>query len=171
MTANIVLTGIMGCGKSTVGKLLSKQLKNYIFVDTDDVIVDLEGMTIPEIFSKKSEQYFRNLEEGVIEELSQEENLIIALGGGVFESEKNRNNLLESGDVIYLKTDIDTIYERIKSDKNRPLLNCENPKEKLKTLMDSREQNYLKADYIIETDNKTPEDIVGEIIDILELQE
>ena len=93
MSANIVLTGIMGCGKSTVGKLLSKQLKNYIFVDTDDVIVDLEGMTIPEIFSKKSEQYFRNLEEGVIEELSQEENLIIALGGGVFESEKNRNNL------------------------------------------------------------------------------
>ena len=171
MTANIVLTGIMGCGKSTVGKLLSKQLKNYIFVDTDDVIVDLEGMTIPEIFSKKSEQYFRNLEEGVIEELSQEENLIIALGGGVFESEKNRNNLLESGDVIYLKTDLDTIYERIKSDKNRPLLNCENPKEKLKTLMDNREQNYLKADYIIETDNKTPEDIVGEIIDILELQE
>lgn len=171
MTANIVLTGIMGCGKSTVGKLLSKQLMNYIFVDTDDVIVDLEGMTIPEIFSEKSEQYFRNLEEGVIEELSQEENLIIALGGGVFESEKNRNNLLESGDVIYLKTDIDTIYERIKSDKNRPLLNCENPKEKLKTLMDNREQNYLKADYIIETDNKTPEDIVGEIIDILELQE
>ena len=169
MSANIVLTGLMGCGKSTVGKLLSKKMSGYIFVDLDEVIVDLENMTIPEIFDKKGEAYFRELESQLIEEFSEEEGIILALGGGAFESEQNRDNLLETGCVIYLKASPETLYERVKSDKNRPLLFCDNPKEKLKELLKIREPNYLKANYIIETDNKNPDEIVDEILNLPDL--
>ena len=164
MGVNIVLTGLMGCGKTTVGKALSKELKGYIFIDLDEVIVDLEGMSIPDIFAKKSENYFRELEERLIEEFSQEENLIIALGGGAFESEANRDNLSETGKVFYLKAGIDTLYERVKNDTNRPLLNCENPKDKLKELLKKRESNYLKAEYTVDITGKKISDIVSEIV-------
>lgn len=164
MSANIVLTGLMGGGKSTVGKLLAKELAGYIFVDTDDVIVDLEGMTIPEIFEKKGEAYFREVEKNIIAEFSQEENLVIALGGGAFENEENRENLLNSGVVFYLKAGVDTLYERIKGDTNRPLLQCDNPRGKLEELLKKREPNYLKAHHIIDTDKMSPDNIIETII-------
>ena len=163
MSANIILTGLMGSGKTSVGKTLSKILKNYIFVDTDDVIVELEEMPVSDIFEKKSESYFRELEQKIIEEFSQEENLIISLGGGAFENETNRENLLASGKVFYLRASVDTLYERIKDDKTRPLLYCENPRGKLEELLKKREPNYLKANYVIDTDNKTINDLVNEI--------
>lgn len=169
MAANIVLTGLMGCGKTTVGKLISKKLKDYTFIDIDEVIVDIEGMSIPEIFEKKSEKYFRELEEKIIEELSLEENLIIATGGGAFESEKNRTNLVENGITFYLKTSVDLLYERVQFDNNRPLLFCDNPKQKLEQLLDKREPNYLKSDFVIITDNLDIADIVDDIIQKAEL--
>ena len=171
MSANIILTGIMGCGKTSVGKAISKVLKDYTFVDVDDVIVDIEGMSITEIFEKKSEKYFRELEEKIIEELSEEEDLIISLGGGAFESEVNRKNLSENGTVFYLKASIDTLFERIKDDTSRPLLKCDNPRGKLKELLEKRESNYLKADYIIETDGLKVADIIEKIINIIETSE
>ena len=164
MSVNIVLTGLMGGGKSTVGKLLAKKLKGYIFVDIDDAIVDLEGMTIPEIFEKKGEAYFRTVEKNIIEEFSQEEGLILALGGGAFENEETRENLSENGLSFYLRASVDTLYERIKGDTNRPLLQCENPSERLKELLETREPNYLKSDYVIETDGLDPDDIAEKII-------
>ena len=148
MSPNIVLTGLMGAGKSTVGKALAKVLKDYTFIDSDDVIVDIEGMTIPEIFEKKGEPYFREVEKSIISELSEEEDLIIALGGGAFESEETRKNLENNCITIYLKSSVDRLLNRIKDDKNRPLLQCENPKGKLEELLEKREPNYLKADYI-----------------------
>lgn len=168
MSANIVLTGLMGAGKSTVGKLLSKQLKNYTFVDVDEVIVDLEGMSIPEIFAQKGEPYFRELEKKVISELSEEENLIIALGGGAFEDETNRENLMENGVVFYLKSSVERLLSRIKDDNSRPLLQCDNPGGKLKELLAQREPNYLKADYVIETDSLNISEIAEKIISIAE---
>lgn len=165
MSANIVLTGLMGSGKTTVGKILSKQLKDYTLIDIDDVISDIEGMSIPEIFEKKSETYFREQEQKIIEELSEEEDLIISLGGGAFESEINRVNLSKNGLTFYLKAEVNTLYERIKGDVNRPLLQCDNPKGKLETLLAKRESNYLKADYIIETDNKNLDLIIDEILE------
>ncbi|MBO6273808.1 shikimate kinase [bacterium] len=167
MNTNIILTGLMGCGKSSVGKLLAKQLSGYIFIDIDDVIVDLEGMSIPDIFAKKSENYFREQEKELIKQFSEEEGLVIALGGGSFENEESRNILLETGKVIYLKANADTLYERIKGDKNRPLLQCENPKNKLEELLEKREKNYNKANFIIETDNKNFDTIIEEIIENL----
>lgn len=168
MSPNIVLTGLMGAGKSTVGKALAKVLKDYTFIDSDDVIVDIEGMTIPEIFEKKGEPYFREVEKSIISELSEEEDLIIALGGGAFESEETRKNLENNCITIYLKSSVDRLLKRIKDDKNRPLLQCENPKGKLEELLKKREPNYLKADYIIETGNKNIDEIVEEILEITE---
>lgn len=168
MSPNIVLTGLMGAGKSTVGKALAKVLKDYTFIDSDDVIVDIEGMTIPEIFEKKGEPYFREVEKSIISELSEEEDLIIALGGGAFESEDTRKNLENNCITIYLKSSVDRLLNRIKDDKNRPLLQCENPKGKLEELLEKREPNYLKADYIIETGNKNIDEIVEEILEIAE---
>lgn len=167
MGANIVLTGLMGAGKSTVGKALSKILRDYTFIDVDDVIVDIEGMSIPDIFEQKSEEYFRKTEKNVIEELSQEEDLIIALGGGAFEDEETRENL-KGCITFYLQSSVERLMDRIKNDTNRPLLRCENPKEKLKELLAIREPNYLQADYIIKTDNKDIDSIVDEIIDLIE---
>ncbi|MCR5265477.1 MAG: shikimate kinase [Cyanobacteria bacterium RUI128] len=164
MSANIVLTGLMGGGKSTVGKLLAKELTGYIFVDIDDVIVDLEGMTIPEIFEKKGEAYFREVEKNIIAEFSEEENLVIALGGGAFENEENRETLLNSGIVFYLRAGVDTLYERIKGDTNRPLLQCDNPKGKLEELLKKREPNYLKAHHAIDTDKMSLDKIIETII-------
>lgn len=168
MGANIVLTGLMGAGKSTVGKALSKILKDYTFVDVDDVIVDIEGMSIPDIFEKKGEEYFRKIEKEVIQELSEEEDLIIALGGGAFESKETRENLENNCATIYLKSSVERLFSRIKNDKNRPLLQCENPRGKLEELLKLRESNYLKADYIIETGNKNIDEIVEEILEIIE---
>jgi shikimate kinase len=168
MSPNIVLTGLMGAGKSTVGKALAKVLKDYTFIDSDDVIVDIEGMTIPEIFEKKGEPYFREVEKSIISELSEEEDLIIALGGGAFESEDTRKNLENNCITIYLKSSVDRLLNRIKDDKNRQLLQCENPKGKLEELLEKREPNYLKADYIIETGNKNIDEIVEEILEITE---
>lgn len=165
MSVNIVLTGLMGGGKTTVGKMLVKQLKDYIFIDTDDVISGLEEMSIPEIFKTKSEAYFRELEKKIIEEFSQEDNLIISIGGGAFENEINRENLKQNGKVFYLKASVDTLYERIKGDTNRPLLQCENPRKKLEELLIKREENYLKSDYVIETDGKDIESIVESIME------
>lgn len=167
MSANIVLTGMMGAGKSTIGKALSKILKDYTFIDVDNVIVDIEGMTISEIFEKKSEEYFRIIEKEIIQELSQEEDLIIALGGGAYENKETREILEENCKVIYLKSTVDRLFNRIKDDKNRPLLQCENPKSKLEELLKLREPNYLKAEYIIETDNKNIDEITKEIIEMV----
>lgn len=167
MTANIVLTGMMGAGKSTIGQALSKILKDYTFIDVDNVIVDIEGMTISEIFEKKSEEYFRIIEKEIIQELSQEEDLIIALGGGAYENKETREILEENCKVIYLKSTVDRLFNRIKDDKNRPLLQCENPKSKLEELLKLREPNYLKAEYIIETDNKNIDEITKEIIEMV----
>ena len=168
MGVNIVLTGLMGCGKTTVGKTLKKILKDYTFIDIDDVIVDIEGMTIPEIFEKKGETYFREVEQNIIGELSEEEDLIIALGGGAFESGVTRENLAENGITFYLKANVDTLYNNVKGDTNRPLLNCDNPKDKIEELLKKREPNYLKADHIIETDGVNIDNIVDEILEILE---
>ena len=168
MSANIVLTGLMGAGKSTVGKALSKVLRDYTFVDVDDVIVDIEGMSIPEIFMKKGEAYFREVEQNIIQELSEEEDLIIALGGGAFENENTRKTLEETSKVIYLKSSVERLFSRIENDKNRPLLQCADPRGKLEELLAKREPNYLQAEFVIETDGKDIAQIVDEIIELIE---
>lgn len=161
MENNIVLIGLMGAGKSTVGKALAKVL-GCDFVDIDEEIVKQENMSINDIFAQKSETYFRELETQVIKKFAGQKNAVISLGGGAFEKEINREVLLNSGKVFYLQANIDTLYERIKTDSSRPLLKCDNPRGKLNELLKKREANYIKAHYVIDT-NKPLEEILESI--------
>lgn len=163
MKNNIVLTGIMGAGKTTVGKALADILTDYVFIDADDVITQKEGMSISDIFEQKSEDYFRKLEKEVLKELSEKEGIILALGGGAFENEENRTNLKKNGHVFYLKGSVDELFNRIKNETGRPMLKDKNPKNKLADLLKIREPNYLKADFIIDTDFKKINEIAEEI--------
>ncbi|MBQ6516575.1 shikimate kinase [bacterium] len=160
---NIVLTGLMGCGKTTVGNLLATSIDELSFVDTDDVIVETMGMSVNAIFEKYGENRFRQIEKIVILNLAEEENSVISLGGGAFEDDETRKTLLDNSTVFYLKASVDTLYERIKNDNSRPLLNTENPKQKLKELLDLREPHYNEAHYIIDTNSLSPYNIVKEI--------
>lgn len=164
MNVNIILIGLMGAGKTTVGKNLANVLDNYVFIDTDEAIERKENRKISEIFKEQSEDYFRQIETNTIRELVKTQNQIISIGGGGFEKEENRQLLLNSGKVFYLQADIDILYNRIKDDSTRPLLYCNNPKEKLEELLHKREKNYKKAHFIINTENKSMKEIIKEII-------
>ena len=165
MANNIVLTGMPASGKSTIGKTLSEYLPNYMLLDIDSIIEKTSGMTIAEIFKKHSEDYFRKIEYDTIKLVCSGSNKIISLGGGAFENPDNRATLLKFGKVFYLKSSLDVLYYRISQDLSRPLLQQQNPKEILEKLLKSREENYLKANFIIDTDNKSQEQIAEIILE------
>lgn len=151
---NIVLIGFMGSGKSAIGKELAKRRKMN-FIDTDTFIEEKEGMTISDIFSTKGEEYFRALELKTLEYLRDHvSNTVFATGGGMPLQSKNASLLKEIGFVIYLEASSHVIYERIKYCKNRPLLQCEDPYNKICELMKVRKEKYRNtADYIINTNS------------------
>lgn len=163
---SIILTGLPGSGKSTVGKFLSDKT-GFGFIDLDSLIEETEGLKITEIFAKFGEKYFRTLETDMIKTLKSKNSFILSTGGGTFQNEDNILLLKNLGTVFYLNVSPDIIYERIKGDKSRPLLNCENPAEKLNFLYNSRINSYKKADYIIDA-NKSTDKITDEIIKIYE---
>jgi shikimate kinase len=164
----IVLTGMMGSGKSTVGKLLSENL-GIQFVDLDVFIEQSENLSISEIFKQKGEKYFRQIEKDKILEIFNENNQVISLGGGAFEDDNIRKFLLKNSCVIYLKTSPQKIFERIKNDTTRPLLSGEMSISKINEILDVREKNYNSAEKIILTDEKEPNLVVDEILGVLEL--
>ncbi len=163
---NIVLTGPMGSGKSIIGKLLAKKL-NYTFIDTDDLIESNEDISINEIFNKKGESYFRKLENNICKELSSKKNLVIATGGGIVLNPENIKYLRKNGIIVNLKSSVDTLWNRIKNSSNRPLLKVENPFEKLKKIVEEREEFYNNADIFIFTDDLTVEEIIDNLIEKL----
>lgn len=161
---NIILIGFMGCGKSTVGIKLSYRVRRAM-EDTDKLIEKEEGRTISEIFASDGEGYFRNLETECLKKLIQTaNNKIISVGGGLPVREENHALLKELGTVIYLRATPETIYERVKHDTTRPLLQCENPLERIRVLLQERSGIYEKvSDVIIDVDNKDFEAILEEI--------
>lgn len=162
--SNVILIGFMGCGKSTVGKRLSYALRKP-FLDTDKMIEKKAQMTISELFEKKGEACFRDMETACIRELMGENGTyVIAAGGGMALREENRKLLRRLGKVIYLRAAPDTIYERLKKDNTRPLLRGDDPKEKIRSLMAERAALYEDAaQVIVDVDGKEFEDIVKEI--------
>ena len=168
MDCNIILIGMPASGKSTIGKLLAKKLEDYTLIDTDSLIERTQGITIVEIFKKYSEDFFRKLEYDTIKLIcSAGKKKIISIGGGAFENPDTRATLLSFGKVFYLKSDLDVLYYRISQDSTRPLLNNENPRKVLEGLLNKREENFLKANYTIKTDDLSEENIVERILDIL----
>lgn len=141
---SIVFVGMMGCGKSTIGKKIAKIL-NFTFFDSDQEIEKKTNLTISNIFSLKGESYFRNLEGEILFELLKEKNSVISSGGGSFCQEKIQKKILENHLSIWLKSDINVLLERVKYRKNRPLLQNGQPKEILFQLMKKRSPFYEKA--------------------------
>ena len=160
---NIVLVGMMGAGKTTIGELLATKL-NRELKDIDRVIEQEQKKSIIEIFTDDGEEVFRKLESETIEKFSNMSDLIISTGGGALEKANNLSNLQKNGIIIYLEADIEELFKRVKNETQRPLLKEQDPLEVIKKLIKKREKFYLMADITIITDNKSPEKITEEII-------
>ncbi|MEE0919208.1 MAG: shikimate kinase [Lachnospiraceae bacterium] len=143
---NIILVGYMGCGKTTVGKNVAKN-KSFTFIDTDEMIEKQQGKKISEIFDKNGEAAFRDMETEYLKQLlgSKQENLVISTGGGMAVREENRKLLAKLGRVIYLKVSTEVVYDRLKTDTTRPLLQCDDPLQKIKDMIAIRGSIYESA--------------------------
>jgi len=164
--ANIVLVGFMGTGKTAVGRALADRLKRR-FIEIDTLIEKIEGTSIREIFEKKGEIYFRKLEKDVIKNVSSEKDVVISAGGGAVIDEENLKNLRINGVIICLEATPETIFKRVKGDNSRPLLNVQNPLERIRELLEKRRTYYEKADYFVDTDTLTVDEVVNKILSIL----
>lgn len=148
---NIFLVGLMGAGKTSVGRMLAKR-EAKSFYDTDAEIERLTGVTVPVIFEIEGEQGFRAREERVIENLTRLNNIVLATGGGAVLSADNRRRLKSGGRVIYLRAAPEDLWQRTRRDRNRPLLQTANPLDKLRSLHAERDPLYLEvADLIVDT--------------------
>jgi len=154
----------MGAGKSTIGRHLAKQLHKN-FVDSDQEIEKQTGAAINLIFEIEGEEGFRDRESRIIEKLARQKNIVLATGGGAILREENRRSLRRSGTVIYLHTPIETQLKRTSNSKHRPLLETNNPAQRLEALMKVREPIYRKeADIVITCNDRSPHGVVREVI-------
>ena len=163
---NIVLTGFMGTGKTTIGRALAKKLQMRL-VDIDEEIEKEQKMSINDIFSRHGEPHFRDIETAMIQELSRDKNIIISTGGGAVLRDENMEALKENGIIFCLNATAETILERTGRSQDRPLLKVENPKEKINELLAYRRPFYERAGIMIATDGKTPLEVVQEIMEIV----
>ena len=155
---NIVLIGMMGAGKTTVGKFLAKKLDWFKFVDSDDEIEKKQEKTISEIFAQDGEEAFRICEMEIVDIFSKNKNQIFATGAGVVENEKNIENLKKNGILFYLETNTEILKHRIRNCTTRPL------KNDFDNIFKKREKIYKQADFIVSTNLKLPEDVGFEIM-------
>ena len=157
----------MGAGKSAVGRQLARLL-HLDFVDSDEEVESRTGVDIPFIFEKEGEAGFRRREATVIDDLSQQEGIVLATGGGAIMDPQNRNHLGARGFVVYLRTSVDQQLSRTRKGRERPLLRNDDPRAVLEALMATREPLYREiADLTVDTDSRKVRDVVNEIIDRL----
>ncbi|MGP4843780.1 shikimate kinase AroK [Marinobacter sp. 1Y8] len=160
----IVIVGPMGAGKSTIGRMLAREL-GYHFIDSDRLIEERCGASIPWIFDVEGEDGFRTRETSILEELSREQGVVVATGGGAVMREENHRHLSHSATVIYLKTSVDQQYERTRRDRNRPLLQQDDPRAVLSDLFSRRDPLYnALADIVMMTDKKSPRLVVRQLV-------
>jgi shikimate kinase len=162
MFKNIILTGFMGVGKTSVGTRLAKDL-GFTFVDTDEQIEADQNITVTGIFSTFGEPYFRDVETRIIKQVLENENQVVSTGGGAVIRDENRRAFKENGVTLCLTAHPESIYDRIKHETHRPLLQGENPLARIRELLDAREQFYRQADFIIDTSERSVDDVISEI--------
>lgn len=161
---SIYLLGFMGCGKTTVGKILAKEL-NCQFIDLDEEIIFHTGKSIPKIFEEKGENGFRIIESEVLKKVSSGDS-IISTGGGIVTRQENIAFMKQNGILFYLESTIGTLYNRIHQDPNRPNA-VDRSIEELNTLFIGRKSFYEKADFTISVNEKSPNNVSEEIINCL----
>ncbi|MCG6137435.1 MAG: shikimate kinase [Nostoc sp. LLA-1] len=163
---NLYLVGMMGAGKTTVGKLLAQHL-GYGFVDTDDVIAQAAGRSITQLFAEEGEAAFRQLESDVLAQVCAYTKLTIATGGGIVLQQKNWS-FLHHGLVVWLDVPVELLYNRLAEDNTRPLLQDADPKGKLRSLLEQRTPLYSQADLkITVTEGETSERIAQRVIETI----
>ncbi len=162
--SNLILTGFMGSGKTSTGICLSYRLRR-VFLDTDRLIEREQGKEISRIFAEEGEERFREMETRMLRKLAEtERERIISTGGGLPMRAENRPLLRALGTVVYLKVTPETVYERLREDTSRPLLQCADPLRRIRELMAEREAVYRAgADVVIVADGRETDDIVREI--------
>lgn len=166
---NIILTGFMGTGKTEVGRELSNML-GWKLIDVDDEIVKSKKMSINDLFSQLGEPVFRDIEADMIRSVAANKKTIISTGGGAVLRQENMDFLRKNGIIVCLTASPEIILERTGNSDERPLLRAENPLEKIRELLDFRKPFYEMADIVIETGNRTPRQIAGDIIERIKWQ-
>ena len=164
---NIIFVGLMGSGKTTIGKQVSKAL-GMEFFDTDHAVEVKTGVNIATIFELEGEEGFRLREHNLLVDLMDNQKKVIATGGGIVLNGENRKLLRQLGTVVYLRSNIKDLILRLKNDKTRPLIQNVNLDEKFNELFKARDPLYIEvADYIIDTKNKKVSDIKNEVLELL----
>ena len=159
----VVLVGPMGAGKSTIGRMLAKEL-GYRFMDSDRIIEERCGANIPWIFDVEGEDGFRQRETAMLSELASDPQTVLATGGGAVMREENHSHLKRDAVVVYLKASLEQQVERTRKDKNRPLLQNDNPEAVLRRLFALRDPLYTElADIVMFTDRKSPRLVVRQL--------
>lgn len=155
----LVLVGMMGAGKTTVGRRLAARL-NRLFLDSDEEIEKAAQMTIPEIFEQRGEPEFRTGETRVISRVLKEQNVVLATGGGAFVNEETRALVKGEAISVWLKAEVDILFERVSRRSNRPLLKTANPRATLEKLIEDRYPIYAGADVTV-LSRDVPQDVVA----------
>lgn len=173
----IILTGFMGSGKTTVGEELTRQLSGRM-ADTDALLEAEEGMTVSRIFQEKGEEYFRERETSLLRRILERDkvrqdgrqgHLILSTGGGLPLKAENRRLLSSAGTVIYLRLRPESVVKRLQGDTTRPLLQGDNVRERVESLMESRQKAYLEADIVVDVDELTPAQIAERIREVMSI--
>jgi len=146
--SNIFLVGMMGAGKTTVGRALATRMKRE-FVDTDRLLVDRTGVAVAIVFEIEGEEGFRRRESAILREVCEQDERVVATGGGIVLAEENLQVMRESGTVVYLRARLESLWERTRHDSSRPLLATPNPRERLSELLKQREPLYRAAAHIV----------------------
>ncbi|MFN7025130.1 MAG: shikimate kinase [Pseudorhizobium sp.] len=160
---NLIFVGLMGAGKSVIGRLTAQAL-SLPFVDTDAEIERVSRMTVAELFAAYGEPEFRALETRVMARLLEGGSRVISTGGGAFVNENTRKVIQEGGVSVWLKADLDVLWERVNKRDHRPLLKTENPKQTLKNLMDQRYPVYAEADLTVPSGNVRKDAMVTNVL-------
>ena len=167
-SGNLILVGMMGSGKTTMGRTLAKHLGS-IFVDSDEEVQKRTGVTIPHIFDIEGEGGFRQRESAVIGDLTGRDNMVLATGGGAVLAEQNRQALQQNGIVIYLKASVHDLWQRTRHDRNRPLLQTADPRAKLAELHQQRDPLYQQvADIVVQSGKQSAHALMLHLVDEIE---
>ncbi len=167
-SGNLILVGMMGSGKTTMGRALAKHL-DKIFVDSDEEIINRTGVTVTHIFDIEGEAGFRLRETAAIRDLAGRDNMVLATGGGAVLEEQNRTMLQQNGIVIYLKASVHDLWQRTRHDRNRPLLQTNDPHARLTELFNQRDPLYRQvADIVVQSGKQSAHALMLHLVDEIE---